>query len=347
MTGRMHRFKPWLLAPMALLAVAFLAAACSSEPDVKPTIKFADTQFESLWINNALAKFIIEEGYGYPVETVEMSSPIMQVSVANGDIDVMMELWHQNWIDNYNEETAKGNIINAGMTYEGGPQFFVIPKATAEKYNIKTVDDMKKHWELVKDPEDPSKGEFHNCPIGWQCSEINRAKFAAYGLDEFFNIKSGGAQAALDAALVGAQKKKKPVFGYYWAPTSIMGAYEWTILEEPAYSKACWDEVSKGQEDKAYTPKEACAYETLPIDKGINGGLSDKAPDVVEMLKKMNVGLQPINVTAAWAIDANIQGDWEKAAVYYLKNYEDRWTSWMPSDNVKKVKDALASMAAQ
>ena len=62
------------------------------------------------------------------------------------------------------------------------------------------------------------------------------------------------------------------------------------------------------------------------------------------VLKKMNVGLQPINTTAAWAVDADIQGDWVKAAVYYLENYESRWTTWMPADNVKKVKDALAAM---
>ncbi|MQG76459.1 MAG: hypothetical protein FI703_03920 [SAR202 cluster bacterium] len=330
---------------ISVLVVALLAAACSGDDKDKPTILFADQQFESLWINNAIAKFVIENGYGNPVVTLEVTTPIMQASIANGDLDVALEMWQQNWIDNYNEETAAGNIINLGMTYEGGPQFFIIPKATADEFNIVTIDDMKNHWELVKDPEDSSKGEFHNCPIGWQCAEINRAKIFAYGLDEFFNIKSGGSQAALDAALVGAQKKGEPVFGYYWAPTSIMGAYEWTILEEPGYTASCWEEVAKGQEDNTYVPTEACAYENLPVDKGVNRDLEEKDPAIYEMLSKMNVGLQPINVTAAWAMDADIQGDWEQAAIYYLQNYEDRWTTWMPSDSVEKVKEALANIS--
>lgn len=330
---------------IAVLVVALVAAACSSDDKEKPTILFADQQFESLWINNAIAKFVIENGYGNPVETIEVTTPIMQASVANGDLDVAMEMWQQNWIDNYNEETAAGNIINLGMTYEGGPQFFIIPKATADEFNIVTIDDMKDHWDLVKDPEDGSKGEFHNCPIGWQCAEINRAKIFAYGLDEFFNIKSGGSQAALDAALVGAQKKGEAVFGYYWAPTSIMGAYEWTVLQEPGYTDSCWEEVAKGQADNTYVPTEACAYENLPIEKGVNRDLEEKAPDIYEMLSKMNVGLQPINVTAAWAVEADIQGDWEQAAIYYLQNYEDRWTTWMPSDSVEKVKEALANIS--
>ena len=344
MRTSIRRLNPSLLLLVVVSAVVFFAAACAGEPEEKPTIKVADQSFESQSINNAILKFVVEEGYGNPVETLEVSTPIMQVALAEGDLDVNMEMWQQNFIDNYNEEIAKGSYINLGPTYEGGPQFFMVPKATANEFNIKTVDDMKEHWELVKDPEDPSKGEFHNCPIGWQCAEVNRAKIQAYGLDEFFNIKSGGAQAALDAALVGAQKKNEAVFGYYWAPTSIMGAYEWTILEEPAYTAACWAEVSKGQLDATYTPTEACAYETLPVDKAVHKGLVDKAPDVVEMLKKMDVGLQPINVTAAWALDADIQGDWEKAAVYYLQTYEDRWTTWMPAENAKKVKEALAAL---
>lgn len=340
---------PSLLLLVVVSAMIFFAAACSSEDsedEAKPTIKVAEQSFESQWINNAIFKFVVEAGYGNPVETIEVSTPIMQLALAEGDLDLNMEMWQQNFIDNYNEEIAAGNYINLGPTYEGGPQFFMVPKATADEYNIVTVDDMKQHWELVKDPEDPTKGEFINCPIGWQCAEINRAKIEAYGLDEFFNLKSGGSQAALDAALVGAQLKSEAVFGYYWAPTSIMGSYEWTILEEPTYTAACWAEVSKGQEDPTYTPAEACAYETLPIDKAVHKDMLDKAPDVVEMLRKMDVGLQPINVTAAWALDTDIQGDWEKAAIYYLQTYEGRWTTWMPADSVQKVKDALAEISS-
>ena len=337
-------------AKLFLVAVALLAlplfAACSAEEE-KPTIKLSDQQFESHWINNAVVKFIVENGYGYPVETIEMSTVIMQATLADGEIHLNMELWQQNLIDWYNEETAAGNIINLGATYEGGPQFFVVPTYFAEEYGITSVEDMKKPEVVaaLADPEEPSKGAFINCIIGWQCAEINRAKFATYGLDEYYNIISPGTAAALDAGLAGPQEKGNPVFGYYWAPTSLMGKYDWVVLEEPEYTDSCWEEVIKGRDDATYTPAQACAYETLPVDKGIHSSLEDLAPDVVEMLRKMTVGLQPINVTAAWAIDNEIQGDWEKAAIYYLQTYEDRWTNWMPGENADKVKEALAEMS--
>ncbi len=339
----LHHWK-WTGVLFVALTVLLLTVACGEEE--KPTLRLADTQFESLWINNAVAQFIIENGYGYPTETIETTTPIAQATLANGEIDIWMELWQQNWIDNYNEETAKGNIINTGMTYEGGPQFWVVPKYTADEHNLRTVDDLKDPQiaKLFQDPEDSSKGGFINCPIGWQCEAINEAKFEAYGLDQYYNVITPGSAGALDAALAGPQKKQEPVFGYYWAPTALMGLFEWQVLEEPSYSNECWEEVAKGQDDRSYTPKQACAYETLPIDKGVTKTLPDRASDVYEMLKKMVVGLDAINKTAAWSNENDVQ-DYSKAAVYYLQNFEDRWTTWMPSDKVKKVKEALAKSA--
>jgi glycine betaine/proline transport system substrate-binding protein len=326
---------------LALLILPLVAMACG-EDEEKPVIKFADQQFESLWINNAIAQFIIKNGYGYPVESIEMTTPIMQATLANGDIDVALELWQQNFLENYNEEIAKGCYVNLGPTYEGGPQFFAIPSYVHDQYGINTVFDMKEHWELFKDPEDPSKGAFINCIIGWQCAEINMVKMEAYGLTEMYNVISPGAAAAMDAAMAGAQKKTEPVFGYYWAPTSLMGAYDWWILEEPAYNAETWAKIAAAQVDKSLRPlSEAVAYETLPVDKGVHKTLNDKAPDIYEFLSKMNIGLEPINKTAAWAVETDIQVEWDKAAIYYLQNFEDRWSSWMPDKEFKKVKEAL------
>ena len=339
------QWKHWLLLLTALLLMATLVVGCGpAEQEEKPTIKFGDTQFESLWINNAIAEFIITKGYGYPVETIVMTTPVLQVSLARGDVHVHMELWQQNQIDWYNEEIAKGNIENGGMTYEGGPQFWIIPQWVHEEYNINTIEDIKEYWELFPNPEDPTKGAFLNSMIGWQSTAINVVKFEAYGLSDYYNIVDTGSAGALEAALAGAQKKHEPVFGYYWAPTAIMGAYDWYVLEEPEYNKELWDEIIAAKDDPSLRPlSEACAYESLPIDKGFHKSLKEIAPDVREMLMKMNVGLQPVNVTAAWALENEVQ-DWSLAAHYYLKNYEERWKTWVTDDAYNKIKAALAEI---
>ena len=297
---------------------------------------------------NAVAKFILKEGYGYPAESVEVSVPVAQVSLDKGDVDVWLDLWWWYYLPWYESAIADGKIENVGVSMEPVPSFWMIPKWVSEEYNIKTVEDLKRPdvVKLFPDPEDPNKGLFVNCPIGWQCQLINTIKMEAYGLTKQYNIVEGTA-AALDAALAGAQKKHEPVFGYYWAPTALMGMFDWYILEEPKYDPLVWDKILAAAEDPSLRPiAEAVAYEAVSPINGIWSGLRDKAPDVATLVGKMSIGLEPVNKIAAWAIENDIQGDWDKAAIQYLKTYEDRWKTWMPDENYKKVKTALEKVSA-
>jgi len=328
---------------LTLILVASLMAACGPKaPDEKPTIKFADNQFESIWINNGVAQYILENGYGYPTEAIITTTPIAQVALASGDMDVWMEMWQQNFPENYEEMIASGNVENVGDAYEGGPQFFVIPQYTHEELGINTIADMKDKWEYFKNPENPDKGAFYNCMIGWQCEVVNAIKLEAYGITDTYDIISPGTGGAMIAVLSAAQKKQEHIFGYYWAPTALMGMYDWYVLEEPAYNNTAWDKVAAAQEDESLRPiDEACAYENLPVDIGINAALRDTAPDAVAMLEKLTLGVQPINVTAAWS-QANEVQDYRLAAIYYLRNYEDRWKTWVTNDAYDNIKAALA-----
>ena len=326
-----------LVIGVVLFSLAFLATACGT----KPVIRLHHSEYASKLVNNAIAELIIEEGYGYPVEMVTATTQEWLEALPEGRVNLDMEAWQQNFIDWYDEQLERGTIANLGMTYEAGPQFFVIPRWVAEEYGIQTVFDIKDHWELFQDPDDPSKGIFYNCLITWSCAEINKVKLEAYGLTRYYNVISSGSDDALEAALARSQERHQPVFGYYWAPTALMGVYDWHILEEPTNTAQCWEKVIAASEDVSLRPiDQACAYETTPIDKIAHKGLLEKAPDVVEMLKKMMVGLEPLNDTLAWASENDVQ-DWERAAVYYLQTYQDRWRTWVTQDAYEKIEEAL------
>ena len=330
---------------LLLVLVAALTAGCGGE---KPVIKLHLWDgTESQLLNNAIAEFIIEEGYGYPVEEVIETTPVLKEALPRGEVDLNLEGWQQNIPDWYDEHIGKGNIVNLGMTYEGGPQFFVIPRWMSEEYGIETVFDMEAHWRVFQDPRDPSKGIFYNCIIGWQCAEINTVKLGAYGLDRWYNEVRPGSGDALEATLARAQQRREPVFGYYFAPTALMGAYDWHIREEPAYTDECWDKVTAATRDASLRPLEgACAYEDLPVEKLAHEGLLDKAPDVVEMLKKMVVGLEPINETLAWVSENAVQG-WDAAAVHYLLLHADRWKGWVTPEASSAIERALSTRSME
>ena len=58
------------------------------------------------------------------------------------------------------------------------------------------------------------------------------------------------------------------------------------------------------------------------------------------MLRKMEVGLEPLNRTLAWAEENGVE-DWNEVAVYYLKSYEDRWKIWVTPTAYERIKEAL------
>ena len=342
MLAESHRKLLWVTA--MLLVVGFSVAACSNE---KPLIRIHNIDTDSFYLNNAIFRIISEDGYGYLVEDVVETTPEMQDRLPKGEIDLNLEGWQQNIADWYDAETANGNIKNLGMTYEGGPQFFVIPQWVADEFGIRTIADMKDHWDLFRDPDDPSKGVFYDCLIGWQCREINAVKLGAYGLTGYYNSVSPGTADALKATLARHQEIRQPVFAYYWAPTDLIGAYDWHILEEPAYSDECWDAVNAARADESLRPIDgACAYETLPIDKLAHAGLESKAPEIFAMLKKMVIGLEPLSETLAW-VAKNEVDDWELAATYYLGTYESRWQQWVTPKAFDKVKSALAENSVE
>lgn len=205
---------------------------------------------------------------------------------------------------------------------------------------------MKDHWELFQNSQDPSKGVFYNCIAGWECAKINRIKLEVYGLKHYYNIVSPAAATALTAAMEDAQESRRPVFGYYWQPSPLVVAYEWRILEEPPYDPGCWEQIIGAVASPDSDPLErACAYENVPIEKLAHAGLQNKAPEVVDMLTAMVVGLEPLNRTMAWSKENDIK-DWEQAAVYYLGTFEERWRGWVTPEAYDNVKDALIEAAA-
>ena len=340
--------RKWYVLAVAAMAVVMLVAACGGDDDDKATIKFADNQFGgSLHVLTGIAKFVAENGYGHPTEVIEMTTPVYTVTLANGESHIMMEGWEQNLVDWYAKESAAGNVLNFGESFEGGPQFFVIPQWVHDQHGINTVADMMDKWELFKDPEDGSKGVFYNCIIGWQCAEINNVKLQAYGLDKQFNIVSPGSAGALKAALAGAQVKNEPVFGYYWSPTDLMSLYDWYILEEPVYDAAAWATISAAADDVSLRPvDQAVAYETVPINKLVHKSLPEIAPEFSDFLRQMSAGLGPLQKTLGWLDTNEVEDHIGLGAFHFMRNNTDLVKSWMDKDAWEDVEEALAQQPA-
>ena len=319
------------IAAILLLPFSGVASAAS-----KPLV-IADLNWDSAQVHNRIAGFIIEKGYGYKIQYTPGATITLFAGLVRGDVDIEMECWVENQQEAYDKGIAAGKIIDLGANFPDSWQGWLVPtyviKGDAKRGikpmapGLKSINDLSKYWELFKDAEDPGKGRFYSCIPGWECEKINEKKFKAYGLDKHYNIFLPGSDAALNGSMAAAYRKGKPWFGYYWAPTWVLGKLDMTPIEEPAFDKNLWD------------ANYACAYPSVKVNIIVNSGLQERAPEIVEFLKKYETTQAMANKFLAYMQDE--KADTQSAALWFLRNYEDLWTGWVPGKVSSKVKAAL------
>ena len=292
---------------------------------------FAELNWDSVMVHNRIAAFIIENGYGYPESeyTPGGTIPLFE-GLARGDVDINMECWVANQQEAYDKHINAGSVIDLGDNFWDNWQGWLVPTYMIENGDLPegiSVSDMPQYWELFEDPEDNTKGRFYSCIPGWECEKINEEKFQEYGLDEYYNIFLPGSDAALNASMASAYTKKQSWFGYYWAPTWVLGMYDMTPIEEPPFDEEVWETT------------HACAYPAVHVNIVVNAEFAEREPELVEFLTKYATTTAQNNAVLAYMQDneASIQ----EAAIYFLEEFEDTWTKWVPADIASKVKAAL------
>ncbi len=287
------------------------------------TLVFGDLSWNSVLVHNRIAAFIIENGIGgYEVEFTAADTLVTINGVLQGDIDVDMESWHSNFLEVYEKGIASGEIVDLGKNLPDAPQGWWVPRYLIEGPNalapdLDGVEDLNKYWELFKDPEDPSKGIVYLGTAGWAATEISEGFFEENNLGDNFNQGIPGSAAALAATMVGAYEKGEPWVGYYWAPTAILGRLDMVRL--------------KGSE-----------FEPADVNILVNKSVLERAPDVVEFLKKYGTSVDDNNEFLAKMEEM----DWEaqEAAIWFLEEKEEIWTEWVSPEIQEKVKNALAAL---
>ncbi|WP_099157393.1 ABC transporter substrate-binding protein [Virgibacillus ndiopensis] len=326
-----------------LLSVAILIvlSACSSSDESSgeiDKITFADAGWDSIRVHNSIAQKIIEEGYGIETEVTQGSTPATFQGLREGDINVYMEAWTDNIKEAYSEAIDAGDIKEVSVNFDDNVQGLYVPTYVIEgdeergiepmAPDLKTVEDLKKYPELFADPAEPDKGRLINAPSGWAVEKAITQKMEAYGLnDTFVNFKPGS-DAAIVASLTDAINAGEAWVGYYWSPTAVTAKYDLTLLEEPEYDKEVYEET------------KATAFPPNDVTIAVHKDLPEQAPEVVDFLSNYETSSK-LTEEALKYMDENEDTSAAEAALWWMKKHEDIWTSWVPEDVAKKVKDSM------
>jgi len=282
----------------------------------------------------------------------------MKVAFPTGEMHVVMEIWRANIQDWYHEHFGEGTVVDLagtgdnvangskGQILENSAQGFYVPNYVVEANpGLVSVLDLPDYVDLFRDPEDPNKGVIYNCIIGWACQKINRAKWFAYGLYEYFNVTEPGSAGALDAQITGAYTAGDPVLSYYWEPTTIVNELGLTMLEEPEWTEECQVALDIAVESSPFESTVGCAFPVSDVHSAVHSSLVERAPEVTDFLANVFIGALTLGDLEVWKNenDAEFRG----VVIHYLKENRDIWTTWITDANaadiIAKVDAALAT----
>lgn len=336
--------RKFLLAIATLLLLTIVTACGGGNDDGSKdeveeieTIVFADAGWDSIRFHNSVAQTIVENGFDYKTDSISGSTATTMQGLREGDIQVYTEIWTDNIIEIYEEVIEAGEVERLSTNFDDNTQGLYVPSYVIEgdperdieplAPDLKTVEDLKKYPEVFEDPEDPGRGRVINAPSGWELEKNITEKFETYGLDETLNNFLPGSDAAIVASLVDAYNKGEGWVGYYWSPTAITAKYDLTLLEEEPYDEDTWNENS----GTAFPPNDVVV--------GVHIDMLEQAPDVVEFLKNYETSSKLTEEALQYMEKNDASSD--EAAIWWMNENEDLWTSWVSDEVAEKVKEAL------
>lgn len=324
-----------LTAAVLTFGTASIATAAEPVCEIDRTINFGGMSWESNLVLTDVQRLILENGYGCKTEVLPTETLPALAALERGDLDVNTEIWLNSMGKIWYDAEETGKVIRSGELFLGGESWF-IPKYVQERLpELKTAADLAKFKDEFHDPETPDKGRFYGCPAGWACEVVSTNLFNALELEDTFTYYQPGTGAAQKAALMSEYRRKNNIAFYYWYPTPLVGSLDLVELELPEYDQerhTCLTDVNC--EDP-----QPNAYPNNPVFTALNAEFAEAAPQLKAFFDKGEVPLDVINETLAEMEDSG--DDSIDVAKWFLAQYPEVWTKWVPEDIAKRVQASL------
>jgi glycine betaine/proline transport system substrate-binding protein len=316
----------------------------------KREIVFGGLNWDSALVQNGIARYIVEHGYGHETSQIEGATVPLFQGLRKGDIDITMEIWLPNQNVVWNEAVKAGEVIPVGKSLEDNWQStFLIPAYIQEANpDLDSVEDLKddKYKALFAEADSGGKAVLYGCIAGWACRGVQEGtddgpgQMVAYGLTDHVELRDPGTSGALAAAVEGAFKKEEAILFYYWGPTKLMldlGYPEKVIdLAQPDPSTCANND-----------PVNGCAFPPAEVMIAMNTELVKDAPYLIEFFNNWDWSAGNQLAADGWYGEnsgnyGSSEEAFEATAVWYLSN-NDAWQSWVPGDVLENVLAALAN----
>jgi len=313
-------------------------------------VRFADQNWESASFTTHIFVRILRDAFACETEIVPGTPAAAEAALAQNDLQIIAEIWSGRSAI-IEDAIQAGQVRVVGDTLRGGaeqgwyvPEFLVKgdPERGIEPRapDLRTWEDLPRYKELFRDPEQPDKGRFLNCPTGWVCEATNSRLLSLYGLDDHYSNFRAGTGAALDAAISAAHERGEPLLFYYWSPAGLMAKYRLHRIELPAFNQACWDTIVSGE-------GEPCPTDFLKarLAVAVSAPFAEANPEIIAFLERVSFEPDQLNRAILQMTEDRVPG--EVMAERFLKDNPQVWSTWLDAAHVSRLESSLGTGSRQ
>ena len=259
---------------------------------------------------------------GEKIEYVSMDSQTVYQAMADGDIDIVHEVWEGAFGASFDKAVATGGVIDL-LTHDA---------VTREDWwypvYIEEVCPGLPDWEALAKCSDMfaradsgGKGVFIGGPVDWLKHDAEKVE--ALGMN--FVVRNAGSAGAIWAELDAAVAQKKPVVIFNWSPNFIGAKYEGKFVEFPKHDPKCTSDASWGVNPNALYDCGNPANGYLKI--GVNKDFEKNHPKAFNIAKQMNFSGPDIDKMANYVDTDGMEIS--EAAQQWLKDHKSKWEKWI------------------
>jgi glycine betaine/proline transport system substrate-binding protein len=296
------------------------AQAEEAQPAGDITIRLAENPWSGSQVNVAVAKILIEEQLGYPVEIVTIDENVQWPALASDDLQASLEVWPSGHAENIAQYIDDQKLVeNAGLLGPVGEIGWFMPSYVLEEHpELATWEGFQtpENAQLFATAETGDKGQFLAGDPSWVQYDADIIENLGLNLE----VVTAGSEEAILAALDSANSRQEPLLFYFWTPHSIHAKYDLTQVELPPYSEECYAQATSGGVD--------CAYPSDELFKIVSANLAQEAPAVYDFIKKFNYSTEDqISMIAAVELEGQSA---EEAARAWVDANQETWQAWLP-----------------
>lgn len=178
----------------------------------------AEETFQTMLVDRALEKL------GYETQPIkEVDYPAAHIAIANGDATFLAVHWDPLHQDYYDNAGGDAKLLRTGQYVGPAAQGYMVDKATAGKYHITNIDQLRDPA-IAKlfDHDGDGKADLTGCSPGWGCEAMVEHHMDGYKLRATVKHVQGN-YAALIADTIGRYGRGEPILYYTWTPYWVSG----------------------------------------------------------------------------------------------------------------------------